>query len=179
MPLRRPLLLALTLVPCSGCATMATEGRVARVSAGMTTRSAKVERRVFVAQVSGAGEGESRPSLAPAVAASSAWGTVRIVVSADDRLEYLATFYNPRGETLTGASLLHRGSDALAAQVGTLFAGVALRSPYIQLRGTVSIARERRASVLSEELRERPRTFMVRVFTAGGPSNGTLRGVVE
>ncbi len=176
MALRRSLLLVVTMVPCAACATMATEGRVARATAGMATRSAPAERRVFVAHLTGA---DMRPSTAPSAVTSHAWGTVRIVVWDDDRFEYLATIYNPKGETLTGATLRRTDSDDRDGAVATLFSDVALRSPYIQLRGSVSLSREERAAVLSEEMRERPRSFSVRIFTAGGPMAGALRGVVE
>lgn len=175
MPLRRSFLLLVTMVPCAACATMATEGRVARATAGMATRSAPAERRVFIAQVTGE---HSLPSTTPATP-GQAWGTVRIIVWDDDRFEYLATIYNPRGETLTGATLRRTSGDEDAAPAATLFSDVALRSPYIQLRGSVSLSREERAALLSEEMRERPRNFSVRIFTAGGPAEGTLRGVVE
>lgn len=122
---------------------------------------------------------DDRPSTAPRAPRSRAWGTVRIVVWDDDRFEYLATIYNPRGETLTGAVLRRTGGDESDGAVATLFSDVSLRSPYIQLRGSVSVSRDERAALLSEEMRERPSGFTVRVFTAGGGAGGTLQGVVK
>jgi hypothetical protein len=176
MRLRGSLLLVLVVVPCAACATVATEGGVSRATTGMASRSAPAERRVFVAQVSG---GDVRPSTAPHAPTSLAWGTVRIVVRDDDQMEYLATIYNPNGETITGASLWPASGEERGGPLATLFSDVSLRSPYIQLRGSVTHTRGVDAALLSEEIRERPPNFSVRMFTAGGPAGGALRGVLE
>lgn len=154
---------------------MATQARVSRSGSMAQAHGATPVRRVFTSRLSA---GDSIPSTAPTLG-SQAWGTVRIVVNDDDSFEYLATIYNPMEEAFTGA-FLQRGGGALRDDVvATLFSDVALRSRYIQLRGTISIPRGVSAGVLAEELREHPRSFAVSVHSAGVSARPAIRGAIE
>ncbi|MEP7384629.1 MAG: CHRD domain-containing protein [Gemmatimonadota bacterium] len=175
--IRRLLRVFIVVAPCTACASMATQARVARSVAIVEARGTPSMRRVFTSHLSG---GDSLlPSIVPTIGGSRAWGTVRIVVNDDDSFEYLATIYNPVGEAFTGA-VLCRGADIGSEDVvATLFSDVALRSRYIQLRGTVSVARGVNAGVLAEELREDPRGFAISVNTATKPGRFAIRGFIE
>lgn len=155
---------------------MATQVNVSRATTVPGGFSPSATRSVFTSRLTS----ESRlPSVAPTVRTSEAWGTVRIVVKEDDTLEYLATIYNPRGETFSSAYLRRGGEGEGGEIIATLFTDVALRSPYIQVRGTISVSRESKAEALAEELRERPRAFAVSVHTPGAVTVGAIRGIVE
>lgn len=179
--MRQTLFLALTVVAlCPACATMATQANLARSATTLSSHSPAPVRRVFTTRVtSGDAAHRDRPVLEPTVSGSVAWGTVRIVVNDDDTFEYLATIYNPRGETFTGAFLRRGDGEDGGAVLATLFSDMTLRSQYIQLRGTVSVARDARAGVLAEEIREHPRDFAVSVHTANSPRVGAIRGTIE
>lgn len=154
---------------------MATQARTARVATIAAAHGVSPIRRVFTSRLS---SGDSLPSTTPSVG-SQAYGTVRIVVNDDDSFEYLATIYNPGEEAFTGAYLRRSGGTPSNDVVATLFSDVALRSRYIQLRGTVSLPRGVSAEALSEELREHPRSFAVSVHTAADPARGAIRGPIE
>lgn len=155
---------------------MATQARVARSAVGMDGRSTGSSRRIFTSRLTAS---DDRPTLTPSSAGTTAWGTVRIVVNDDDSFEYLATIYNPRGETFTAGYLRRQGGAEGGAVLATLFSDLTLRTQYIQLRGTVSVARDARAALLAEELRENPRTFSVTLHTPTSPRSGAIRGTVE
>lgn len=155
---------------------MATQGGAALAASEIGGHPVSRERRVFTSRVSAVDE---RPSVSPSARSSSAWGTVRIVVRDDDRFEYLATIYNPTGETFSAAFLRRQGGGDVGAVLATLFSDLTLRTPYIQLRGTVSVARDAQASLLAEELRENPRAFSVTFHTAAAPSVAAIWGTVE
>lgn len=180
--MRQKLFLALTVVAlCPACATMATQANLARSATTLGSHSPAAVRRVFTTRVTTRDTAAlaDRPSLEPTVSGSGAWGTVRIVVNDDDTFEYLATIYNPRGETFTGAFLRRGDGEDGGAVLATLFSDMTLRSQYIQLRGTVSVARDARAGVLAEEIRERPSDFAVSVHTATSSRAGAIRGTIE
>ena len=155
---------------------MATQGNLVRASTAMGTHPRSAERRVFSTRVSAA---ETRPVPEPTVGSYEAWGTVRIVVNDDDSFEYLATIYNPKGETFTGAFLRRSGGGDAGVVLATLFSDMTLRSPYIQLRGTVSVGRDARPGALAEEIRENPRAFQVSVHSATSARLGAIRGTIE
>lgn len=154
---------------------MATQASTARVAAIASAHGVTPVRRVFTSRLSA---GDSLPSTTPTVG-SQAYGTVRIVVNDDDSFEYLATIYNPMEEAFTGAFLRRAGGALGDDVVATLFSDVALRSRYIQLRGTVSLPRGGSAEELAEELREHPRTFAVSVHSASASGRGAIRGTIE
>jgi hypothetical protein len=142
----------------------------------MEAHGTSTARRIFTSHLSAEGP---LASTTPMAGGSQAYGTVRIVVNDDDSFEYLATIYNPGNEAFT-AAYLRRGSRAEGEDlVATLFSDVALRSRYIQLRGTVSVARGTSAGVLAEELREHPREFAISVHSSGAPSRAVIRGGIE
>jgi hypothetical protein len=155
---------------------MATQVSVSRSTSSLGAHAKSPVRRIFTSHLRSA---DDRPTVTPTVAASEAWGTIRIVVNDDDTFEYLATIYNPRGEAFIGAYLRRGGTTEGGTVLATLFSDVTLRSPYIQLRGTVSVSRDARAGVLAEELREHPRDFSVSVHTSTSTRLGAIRGVVE
>ncbi len=155
---------------------MATQGRSVRSGAIAEAHGAAPVRRVFTSRLSPA---DAIPSTTPATGGSQAWGTVRIVVNDDDSFEYLATIYNPMGEAFSGAFLRHDGGAEGDGIVATLFSDVALRSRYIQLRGTVSLPHGASAGLLAEELREHPREFAVSVHSASAPTRWAIRGAIE
>ncbi len=156
---------------------MATRAGVARSVAVVEARGTPSVRRVYTSHLSA---GDSLlPSVVPTIGGSQAWGTVRIVVHDDDTFEYLATIYNPVGEAFTGAFLRRGAGTGSEDIVATLFSDVALRSRYIQLRGTISVSRGVRAGVLAEELREDPHGFAISVNTATTPGRGAIRGLIE
>lgn len=155
---------------------MATQVSGARASVAMGGHAVSAARHVFTSRVTAA---DARPVLAPAKANSSAWGSVRIVVNDDDSFEYLVTIYNPQGETFTSGYLRRQGEENGGAVLATLFSDLTLRSQYIQLRGTISVARDARAAVLAEELRENPRAFAITLHTPSSPQGGAIRGTVE
>lgn len=155
---------------------MATQVNVSRSSPLLGSYHPAPVRTVFTSHLSAA---TSPAPVAPQARASEAWGTVRILVQTDDALEYLATIYNPRGETFTTAYLRRGGAGEGGVIVATLFSDVALRTPYIQVRGTISIARESRGEDLAEELRETPQAFAVSVHASSGGKVGTIRGSIE
>ncbi len=154
---------------------MATQGSAVRSASELGGHRVARERRVFTSRVSAS---DDRPALSPTVRPSSAWGTVRIVVNDDDSFEYLATIYNPTGETFSSAFVRRQG-EGDGVVLATLFSDLTLRTPYIQLRGTVSVARDARASVLAEELRENPRAFSITLHTAGDSRAAAIRGSIE
>ncbi len=154
---------------------MATQARVSRAGSIQQARSAEPVRRVFTSRLSST---DSVPATTPTVG-SQAWGTVRIVVNDDDSFEYLATIYNPMEEAFSGAFLQRGGGAPGDDVVATLFSDVALRSRYIQLRGTMSLPRGTSAGVLAEELREHPRAFAVSVHRAGAALRPAIRGAIE
>lgn len=155
---------------------MATQVNVSRATPGLGSHSPSATRSVFTSRLTSE---STLASLAPAARMSEAWGTVRIVVKEDDTLEYLATIYNPRGETFSRAYLRRGGAGEGGEIMATLFTDVALRNPYIQVRGTISVSRELTAEELAEELREHPRAFAVSVHTPGAVTAGAIRGIVE
>ena len=155
---------------------MATQARGARSAAVMEAHGTSTARRIFTSHLSA---GAPLPSTTPTVGGSQAYGTVRIVVNDDDTFEYLATIYNQQSEAFTGAYLRRGGGAEGDDLVATLFSDVALRSRYIQLRGTVSVARGTSAGALAEELREHPREFAISVHSSGVPSRAAIRGVIE
>jgi len=184
--LRSIFLTFLTLGPCVGCAAMATQVNVSRSSPRLggyhpaSVQSVFTSRLSASASASPSSSASSSPaSVAPAVRESEAWGTVRLMVKDDDALEYLATIYNPRGETFSTAYLRRGGASADGVIVATLFSDVALRTPYIQVRGTISLARNERAGALAEELRENPHAFGVSVHASPSAKGGTIRGGIE
>lgn len=178
--LRSIFLTFLTLGPCVGCAAMATQVNVSRSSPLLGSYHPASVQSVFTSRLSASPSSSSSPaSVAPAVRESEAWGTVRLMVKDDDALEYLATIYNPRGETFSTAYLRRGGASADGVIVATLFSDVALRTPYIQVRGTISLARNERAGALAEELRENPHAFGVSVHASPSAKGGTIRGGVE
>ena len=174
--IRSTLLAFLALCPCAGCAAIATQVNVSRSAPALGTYSPSRVRSVFTARLTSE---EKLPSVAPEPRGSVAWGTVRIVVNDDDSFEYLATIYNPRGETFTSAFLRRGGASEGGEILATLFADVTLRGPYIQLRGTISVSRESSADALADELREHPHGFSVSVHTPASPRAGAIRGSVE
>lgn len=194
--LRSIFLTFLTLGPCVGCAAMATQVNVSRSSPLLGSYHPASVQSVFTSRLSASASASPSPSssasaspsssassspasVAPAVRESEAWGTVRLMVKDDDALEYLATIYNPRGETFSTAYLRRGGASADGVIVATLFSDVALRTPYIQVRGTISLARNERAGALAEELRENPHAFGVSVHASPSAKGGTIRGGVE
>lgn len=184
--LRSIFLTFLTLGPCVGCAAMATQVNVSRSSPLLGSYHPASVQSVFTSRLSASPSSSASPSassspasVAPAVRESEAWGTVRLMVKDDDALEYLATIYNPRGETFSTAYLRRGGASADGVIVATLFSDVALRTPYIQVRGTISLARNERAGALAEELRENPHAFGVSVHASPSAKGGTIRGGVE
>ncbi|GMV10571.1 MAG: hypothetical protein AMXMBFR55_23050 [Gemmatimonadota bacterium] len=183
--LRSIFLTFLTLGPCVGCAAMATQVNVSRSSPLLGSYHPASVQSVFTSRLSASPSPSSSSSpaspasVAPAVRESEAWGTVRLMVKDDDALEYLATIYNPRGETFSTAYLRRGGASADGVIVATLFSDVALRTPYIQVRGTISLARNERAGALAEELRENPHAFGVSVHASPSAKGGTIRGGVE
>lgn len=184
--LRSIFLTFLTLGPCVGCAAMATQVNVSRSSPLLGSYHPASVQSVFTSRLSASpsaspssSASSSPASVAPAVRESEAWGTVRLMVKDDDALEYLATIYNPRGETFSTAYLRRGGASADGVIVATLFSDVALRTPYIQVRGTISLARNERAGALAEELRENPHAFGVSVHASPSAKGGTIRGGVE
>lgn len=160
---------------------MATQVNVSRATPVVGSYAPMAMRSVFTSRLTSEATLSSAtlPSVAPTARGSHAWGTVRIVVKDDDTLEYLATIYNPSGETFTCAYLRRDGAAARGDILATLFSDVALRNPYIQVRGTISVARDMNAETLADELRERPGSFTVSVHTSGGVATGAIRGVVE
>lgn len=186
--LRSIFLTFLTLGPCVGCAAMATQVNVSRSSPLLGSYHPASVQSVFTSRLSAStspsasassSASSSPASVAPAVRESEAWGTVRLMVKDDDALEYLATIYNPRGETFSTAYLRRGGANADGVIVATLFSDVAFRTPYIQVRGTISLARNERAGALAEELRENPHAFGVSVHASPSAKGGTIRGGVE
>lgn len=155
---------------------MATQMNVSRTTPGLGSYQAPTLRSVFTSRLTAEA---TLPSVAPEPRESDAWGTVRIVVRDDDTLEYLATIYNPRGETFTSAFIRRGGANEGGEILATLFSDVALRTPYIQVRGTISVSRESSAEALAEELREHPRSLAVSVHAPASTAAGTIRGIVE
>lgn len=145
--------------------------------------SATTSRRVFTSHLI---SDKSRAEQASGVTSGEkgCWGTVKLTVNDDDTFEYLVTIFNPTGETFTGAQLLRRsadpqGSGALGGgAVATLFSDVSLSNRYLQLRGTISVNRDRSSATLAEEIRERPGDFQVSVFSRAMPK-GAIAGAVE
>jgi hypothetical protein len=155
---------------------MATQARVARQASEIGRHVATPERRVFTSRLS---VGETFPALTPTVGGSRARGTVKLVVNDDDSFEYLATIYNPDGEAFTGAFLKREAADSDGEVVATLFSDVTLRSRYIQLRGTVSLARDVRAEQVAEGLREHPQGYAIDVHASSSPTRVAIHGVVQ
>jgi len=155
---------------------MATQGGAVRAASDIGGHRVSRERRVFTSRVSAS---DDRPTVSPTNRQSSAWGTVRLLVNDDDSFEYLATIYNPTGETFSSAFLRRQGGGDSGAVLATLFSDLTLRTPYIQLRGTISVSRDARAGVLAEELRENPRAFSITLHTAAEPRVAAIRGTVE
>ena len=149
---------------------MATQGNVSRAASFVGTRSSAPTRRVFttrlVARVQDGGQ------------VSRAWGTARIIANDDDSFEYLVTIYNPRGETFTAGEMFRSADSTATVPVASLFAEVALRDQFLQLRGTVTVHRGQRPPILSEEVREAPSSFYIVVSASGRPS-GALTGRLE
>jgi len=142
---------------------MATQLNLAQSGTTLGTRSTVPVRRVFVSHMNGQSRSEL-PGVSPVVSKTHAWGTIRVIVNDDETLEYLATLYNPSGESFSGAFLRRGGADP-ADPVATLFSHVTLRSRYIQVRGTLSVARSERLGALTEEIRENPGGFVLTVHS--------------
>ncbi|HEX4932748.1 MAG TPA: hypothetical protein VFV33_06170 [Gemmatimonadaceae bacterium] len=175
--MRRSLALVLSIVVlCPACASMATQGKVARSASTLSAHVAASERRVFTSRF---GTPDGRADLSTSTGSVAAWGSVRIVVNDDDTFEYLATIYNPTGATFTSAHLRRQGDGDTGAVLATLFSDLTLRTHYIQLRGTVSVSRNARASTLAEELRENPRAFTITFHTPASPRAAALRGALD
>lgn len=164
------------VLPCIGCASIATTVKGSRSVVAPTGEvSSSTTRRVFSSRLVGERE---RAAKVPEGSERDCWGTVRLVVNDDDSFEYLITIYNPAGQTFTGAYLVRKHPDQHGAAVATLFTEVSLSDQYLQLRGTVSVNRDRRNAVLAEEIRERPGDFLVSVASRAVP-NGAIVGTVE
>lgn len=183
VPVRRLYASLIALLPCTACASIATAVNVSRsaqpgsAEVGSTNPNATAVRRVFTVQLVSDRE---RLAKEPLPIDERTWGTARVVVNDDDSMEYLVTLYNPTGEAFTEAHV-HRGeanNGDHGETVATLFADVALRDRYVQLRGTVMVHRDQQGSVLAEELRNNPGEFEVRVHSAKEPA-GLIRGRVE
>ena len=176
-PVRRFSAKALLLVlPCAGCASIATTVKGSRSVVTPTGEvSSSTTRRVFSSRLQG--ERDSSAKVAE-TSEGGCWGTVKLVVNDDDSFEYLITIYNPTGQTFTGAHLIRKSPDELGAAVATLFSEVSLSDPYMQLRGTVSVNRDRKGAVLAEEIRERPGDFLVTVASRAIPA-GAIVGTIE
>lgn len=165
----------LALLPCAGCASIATTVSGSRSAVPFGAVAASENRRIFTSRLQA--EGERAKGVEPG-SGGGCWGTVRLVVNDDDSFEYLITIYNPTGETFTGAHLVRRSPDEHGASVATLFSDVSLGDRYMQLRGTIALDRDRKAAVLAEEIRERPGDFRVTVASRALPE-GAIVGTVE
>jgi len=156
---------------------MATQGNFAQSATALGSHERSPIRRVFHADV--AASVSPLPVLTPRVRNSAAWGTIRLVVKDDDSFEYLATIYNPKAETFTSAVVRRGGGGSESEAVATLFSDLTLRTQYSQLRGTVSVARDVRAGILAEELRENPEGFVVTVHSTASGASGAIRGIIR
>ena len=108
---------------------------------------------------------------------SAATGTVRLVLKADDTIEYLITLNNPKGEVFIAAHLGREEAGGRSSAMATLFSDVMLRDRYLQLRGSVVLGRGAKASDLAQGLQERPNAFYVDVWAEGGVVR--VRGAIE
>ena len=165
----------LALLPCAGCASIATTVNGSRSVVPFGEVAASESRRVFTSRLQA--EGDRAKGVEPG-SQGDCWGTVRLVVNDDDSFEYLITIHNPTGETFTAAHLVRRTPGGESGSVATLFSDVSLGDRYMQLRGTISVDRDERAAVLAEEIRERPGDFLVTVASRAVP-DGAIVGTVE
>ncbi|MEO7965991.1 MAG: CHRD domain-containing protein [Gemmatimonadaceae bacterium] len=166
----------IALLPCAGCASIATQVNGSRSVVPFGDITPSTSRRVFTSHLLG---DKAREAAATAqTSEDGCWGTVKLTVNDDDTFEYLITIFNPVGETFTGAQLLRRSPNASGTSVATLFSEVSLGNRYVQLRGTISVNRDRSAATLAEEIRERPGDFLVSVSTRAIP-HGAMTGPVE
>ena len=103
---------------------------------------------------------------------------VHLQLTEDETFEYQVRIKNAIGITYVSGQLHRRLADGSNDVVATLFSGVALSGPSVQLRGTASVVRGVSAAEICDALRSDPESFTVQIDPQDG-QRGQLHGVLR